>query len=238
MGRSSRQPRVLLAEDDPEVGEALERILGFEGYFVMRVSDGAAALEAAASGQADVIVLDTDLPFVDGIAVCRRLRNHGHRTPVLMLGARLETEDLVTALDAGADDCLGTPFEMEELLARLRSLLRRTAPDLESMLEAGPLRLDPPSRSVTVDGSEIDLTPREFSLLELMLREAGVVLTKTVLYDRVWGYDLGSGSRSLDVHIGNLRRKLEASGSGRLIQTVRGVGYVLRAPRSTDARSH
>ncbi len=226
---------VLIAEDDPEIRLALERILGYEGYRPISAGDGAAALEAVAAHQPDAIVLDVMMPFVDGLAVCRKLRADGNRVPVLMLTARHETSDKVAGLDAGADDYLAKPFEMEELLARLRALLRRAGTEgaeTESVFEAGPVVLDVARRLVTVAGETVEVTRTEFSILELLMRNADLVLDRSVMYERIWGYDFDGESRSLDVHVGYLRRKLEAAGSERLIETVRGVGFVLRTDAS------
>lgn len=222
-------PLVLVAEDDDEIRRALERILGFEGYRTVAVADGASALATVTERDPDVIVLDVMMPFVDGLAVCRRLREHGHRTPILMLTARHEVSDRVAGLDAGADDYMPKPFDLDELLARLRALLRRVADPDEEVLVVGPLRLDARRREVTSGGTTIELTRTEFSILELLMRNEGIVLERSTIYDRVWGYDFGSSSRSLDVHVGYLRRKLEADGGPRLVETVRGVGFVLRA---------
>jgi two-component system response regulator MprA len=225
---------VLIAEDDDEIRHALERILGFEGYRTLVATDGAAALSSVVEHGPDVIVLDVMMPYVDGLAVCRRLRERGNRTPILMLTARHEVSDRVAGLDAGADDYMPKPFDLEELLARLRALLRRVADPDEDVLAAGPLRLDVRRRALTSNGGAVDLTRTEFSILELLMRNDGIVLERSTIYDRVWGYDFGSSSRSLDVHVGYLRRKLEADGSPRLIETVRGVGFVLRSDnRST-----
>jgi two-component system response regulator MprA len=222
---------VLIAEDDDEIRNALERILRFEGYRTRVVRDGAAALSAVIDDVPDAILLDVMMPFVDGLSVCRRLREHGNRTPILMLTARHEVSDRVAGLDAGADDYLPKPFELEELLARLRALLRRGADPDHDLLITGPLRLDVRRRVLRSNGVPVELTRTEFSILELLMRNEGIVLERSTIYERVWGYDFGSSSRSLDVHIGYLRRKLEADGSRRLIDTVRGVGFVLR----TDA---
>jgi two-component system response regulator MprA len=225
---------VLIAEDDDEIRHALERILGFEGYRTLVATDGAAALSSVVEHGPDVIVLDVMMPYVDGLAVCRRLRERGNRTPILMLTARHEVSDRVVGLDAGADDYMPKPFDLEELLARLRALLRRVADPDEDVLAAGPLRLDVRRRALTSNGGAVDLTRTEFSILELLMRNDGIVLERSTIYDRVWGYDFGSSSRSLDVHVGYLRRKLGADGSPRLIETVRGVGFVLRSDnRST-----
>jgi len=225
-------PTVLIAEDDAEIRQALERILRFEGYATSTVNDGAAALEAITEDPPDVVVLDVMMPFVDGLDVCRRLRSRGDRTPVLMLTARHELSDRVEGLDAGADDYLAKPFELDELLARLRALLRRSADPDDEVLGVGPILLDVRRRLVTVDGSEVDLTRTEFAVLELFMRNHEIVLERSTIYERVWGYDFGSDSRSLDVHVGYLRRKLEAEGIDRMIETVRGVGFVLRSPRT------
>jgi two-component system response regulator MprA len=219
---------VLIAEDDDEIRNALERILRFEGYRTRVVRDGAAALSAVTDDVPDAILLDVMMPFVDGLSVCRRLREHGNRTPILMLTARHEVSDRVAGLDAGADDYLPKPFELEELLARLRALLRRGADPDDDLVIAGPLRLDVRRRVLRSNGVPVELTRTEFSILELLMRNEGIVLERSTIYERVWGYDFGSSSRSLDVHIGYLRRKLEADGSPRLIDTVRGVGFVLR----------
>ncbi len=225
---TGEDPTILIAEDDPEIRTALERILGFEGYRTLVASDGAEALAMVREHAPEAIVLDVMMPFVDGLDVTRRLRQSGDRTPILMLTARVELPDRVAGLDAGADDYLAKPFELDELLARLRALLRRQASDAGDVLNAGPLRLDVASRSVSVAGDGVELTRTEFSLLELLMRNEGVVLERDLIYDRIWGYDFGTSSRSLDVHIGYLRRKLEANGTPRLIETVRGVGFVLR----------
>jgi two-component system response regulator MprA len=219
---------ILIAEDDPEVRQALERILGFEGYVFVSVADGAAALDAVKSHHPALILLDVMMPFVDGLEVCRTLRSRGDRTPILMLTAREEVPDRVAGLDAGADDYVAKPFALDELLARIRALLRRNEPDTGDTFEAHGLGLDIGRRIASRDGREIDLTKTEFELLELLLRNDGLVLSRSTIYERVWGYDFGEDSKSLDVHISYLRRKLEEDGEPRLIQTVRGVGYVLR----------
>lgn len=219
---------VLVAEDDNEIRTALERILRYEGYNPVTVNDGAAALEAITEHVPDVIILDVMMPFVDGLTVCRRLRERGDRTPVLMLTARQEVSDRVAGLDAGADDYLPKPFDLEELLARLRALLRRVMSDTTEALSAGDLVLDPQRHEVRMAGDLIELTRTEFEILALLLRNVGIVLERGVMYERIWGYDFDGSSRSLDVHVGYLRRKLEASGADRMIETVRGVGFVLR----------
>ncbi|MCB1270182.1 MAG: response regulator transcription factor [Microthrixaceae bacterium] len=219
---------MLVAEDDPEIRQALDRILTYEGYEVITVNDGAAALEAVTQRRPDAILLDVMMPFVDGLGVCRRLRERGDRTPILMLTARDELGDRVAGLDAGADDYVTKPFELEELLARVRALLRRTGDEGGDVLVAGPFTMDVPRRLVTGPSGGIELTRTEFDILELLMRNAGIVLERSVMYDRIWGYDFGDSSRSLDVHVGYLRRKLEADGTPRMIETVRGVGFVLR----------
>lgn len=228
------EPLVLIAEDDDEIRHALERILRFEGYETVSAADGAAALSTVVERSPDVVVLDVMMPYLDGLAVCRRLRERGDRTPILMLTARHEVSDRVAGLDAGADDYMPKPFDLDELLARLRALLRRVADPDEDLLTAGPLRLDVRRRALTSNGTPVDLTRTEFSILELLMRNDGIVLERSTIYDRVWGYDFGSSSRSLDVHVGYLRRKLEADGSPRLIDTVRGVGFVLRSGNGSN----
>ena len=220
--------RILVAEDDAEIRQALERILSYEGYDVITANDGAAALEAIKDQQPTAILLDVMMPFVDGLGVCRRLRERGDRTPVLMLTARHEVSDRVAGLDAGADDYLTKPFDLDELLARVRALVRRADDGGADKLQAGAFTLDVPRRLVSGPAGEIDLTRTEFAILELLMRNKGIVLERSVMYDRIWGYDFGDSSRSLDVHIGYLRRKLEADGTPRIIETVRGVGFVLR----------
>lgn len=226
---TQRQHRLLVAEDDAEIREALERILTYEGYEVIAVNDGAAALEAVRDHEPDAILLDVMMPFVDGLDVCRKLRGRGDRTPILMLTARQELSDQVAGLDAGADDYVAKPFELEGLLARVRALLRRVGDAGVDRLTAGDFTLDVPRRQVTGPSGEVELTRTEFAILELLMRNQGIVLERSVMYDRIWGYDFGDSSRSLDVHVGYLRRKLEEDGSERIIETVRGVGFVLRA---------
>ncbi len=228
MNPSQPGHRILVAEDDGEIRQALDRILTYEGYEVITVNDGAAALEAIADHELSAILLDVMMPFVDGLGVCRRLRARGDRTPVLMLTARHEVSDRVAGLDAGADDYVTKPFDLEELLARVRALVRRADDHGGDQLGAGPFTLDVPRHLVSGPSGEIDLTRTEFAILELLMRNQGIVLERSVMYDRIWGYDFGDSSRSLDVHIGYLRRKLEADGSARVIETVRGVGFVLR----------
>ncbi len=225
----SQTPTVLVAEDDRRVRESLERALTFEGYEVHAVADGDEALGALLELEPDVIVLDVTMPHVDGLTTCRRIREKGLRTPVLMLTARHEVTDRVAGLDAGADDYLVKPFALDELLARLRALLRRATPD-DTVLHVGDLVLDPQRRRVTRGDSELQLTKTEFDLLALLMTNPGIVLTRDVIYERIWGYDFETSSKSLDVYIGYLRRKTEDGDRSRLIHTVRGVGYTLREP--------
>ncbi|QUX28585.1 response regulator transcription factor [Nocardiopsis akebiae] len=223
---------VLVADDDRAIRDSLERALQLEGYRVRTVPDGVQALAAVHADPVDLLVLDVMMPGVDGLGVARVLRAERDRTPILMLTARVETPHRVAGLDAGADDYLAKPFELEELLARLRALLRRAAPFPEEAAEQGPLRvgelsLDPASRRVWRGDREVELSKTEFDLLELLVRNAGIVLDHSTIYDRIWGYDFGPESKNLAVYISYLRRKLEDGGPP-LIQTVRGVGYTLR----------
>ena len=221
--------RILVVDDEPAVRESLRRALSLEGYDVDLAADGAEALDAVAgSADPDAILLDVLMPRVDGLEVARRLRAKGMRTPILMLTARDEVQDRVAGLDAGADDYVVKPFALEELLARVRALLRRTDAGSGDVLRYADLELDPRSREVRRGGELLELTRTEFSLLELFMLNPRQVLTRSVIFERVWGYDFGYGSNSLDVYIGYLRRKTEAGGRPRLIQTVRGVGYALR----------
>jgi two-component system response regulator MprA len=223
--------KVLVVDDEPAVRDALERALRSAGYLVTTAADGRAALDATASGQPDLVVLDVLMPVMDGFEMCRHLREVGDRTPVLMLTARDAVGDRVEGLDAGADDYLVKPFALEELLARIRALLRRTIPNAdERPLVFEDLRLDPVTREVTRGERSIELTRTEWLLLELFLLNARRVLTREVIFDRVWGYDFGPTSNALEVYVGYLRRKTEAEGEPRLIHTVRGVGYVLKEP--------
>ncbi|MFI2415850.1 response regulator transcription factor [Streptomyces sp. NPDC018947] len=267
---------VLLAEDDRAIRHALERALTLEGYRVTAVADGAEALAQAHRGRPDVLVLDVMMPGLDGLQVCRELRAEGDSTPILMLTALVETADRIAGLDAGADDYVVKPFDIEEVFARLRALLRRTdrtetdaagAPGSRTAgpaagttgaaagpgavtdgdapatagdaagrgeredgryLEAAGLRMDPRARRAWRGERELELTRTEFELLELLVRNAGIVLDHSTIYDRIWGYDFGPGSKNLAVYVGYLRRKLDQPGAPQLIQTVRGVGYVLR----------
>jgi two-component system response regulator MprA len=221
--------RILVVDDERAVRESLRRALELEGYEIELAEEGREALEKLESDrQPDAVVLDVLMPGMDGLEVCRTIRRAGNHVPVLMLTARTQVEDRVEGLDAGADDYLTKPFALEELLARLRALLRRTADGSGEVLRFADLELDPGTREVKRDGEPIELTRTEFSLLELFLLNPRQVLTRSVIFERVWGYDFGYGSNSLDVYIGYLRRKTEAGGKPRLIQTIRGVGYALR----------
>jgi two-component system response regulator MprA len=220
--------KVLVVDDEPAVRDALRRALTLEGYDVDLAEDGIEGVTAAATRGPDAIVLDVLMPGLDGLEVCRRIRESGDRTPILMLTARDEVRDRVAGLDAGADDYLVKPFALEELNARLRALVRRRAGGDAYVLRFGDLTLDTRTRDVTRTGRTIDLTRTEFSLLELFLLNPKQVLSRAQIFDRVWGYDFGPSSNALEVYIGYLRRKLEAGGEPRLIHTVRGVGYALR----------
>jgi len=221
--------RILVVDDEPAVRDSLRRALRLEGYEVELAGDGHEALERLEHDGVDAVVLDVSMPRLDGLEACRRLRNAGMSVPVLMLTARDEVADRVAGLDAGADDYVVKPFALEELLARLRALLRRAAPaGAGDELRFADLVLDPSTREVSRGGEPIELTRTEFSLLELFLLNPRQVLTRSLIFERVWGYDFGFGSNSLDVYIGYLRRKTEAGDRPRLIQTIRGVGYALR----------
>jgi two-component system response regulator MprA len=223
--------KILVVDDERAVRESLRRALELEGYEIELAADGEEALDRLEShSQPDALVLDLLMPGIDGLEVCRRLRRSGNTLPVLMLTARAEVENRVEGLDAGADDYVTKPFALEELLARLRAMLRRASPDGDEVLRFADLELDPGTREVKRDGDPIELTRTEFSLLELFLRNSRQVLTRSIIFERVWGYDFGFSSNSLDVYIGYLRRKTEAGGKPRLIHTVRGVGYALKEP--------
>ena len=220
--------RILVVDDDLAVCRSIDRALRLEGYEVLTVSSGGEALEAVAQRSPDALVLDRQLPEIDGLQVCRRIRDAGDDTPILMLTARLAIDDRVQGLDAGADDYLVKPFALEELLARLRALLRRRFEGEGGLLRSGELTLDLSSREAHRGDRAFPLTRIEFDLLELFLRHPRQVLTREVLLNRVWGFDFDSGTNSLAVYVGYLRRKTEAGGEPRCIHTVRGVGYVLR----------
>ena len=228
--------RVLVADDDRAVRESLVRALNLEGYVVSAASDGAKALEMIGVEQPDALVLDVMMPTIDGLTVCRVLRSEKNRLPILMLTARTETSDRVLGLDAGADDYLPKPFALEELLARLRALLRRTNPSIDESASADlvldDLRIDVAARRVFRGTTEVDLSKTEFDLLELLVRNSGIVLDHSTIYDRIWGYDFGPESKNLAVYIGYIRRKVDLDGHARLIHTVRGVGYTARVSPS------
>ena len=229
---NERRGRILVVDDDRAVRESLVRALGLEGYEVTAANDGAKALDLLRSDTPDVLVLDVMMPVVDGLTVCRVLRSEKNRVPVLMLTARTETSDRVAGLDAGADDYLPKPFALEELLARVRALIRRSRPDADEapaeMLVLDTLRIDPAARRVWRGSVEIELSKTEFELLELLVRNSGIVLDHSTIYERIWGYDFGPESKNLAVYIGYIRRKVDLDGEKRLIQTVRGIGYSAR----------
>ncbi|MGE0881217.1 MAG: response regulator transcription factor [Acidimicrobiia bacterium] len=228
---NSGAPLVLIAEDDRATREALTRALELEGYRVHATRDGEEALNAIETAAPDVILLDLMMPNIDGLTVCRRLRGRDDRTPILMLTARTETSDRVSGLDAGADDYLPKPFVLDELLARLRALLRRVRTDEAShQLQVADLVIDPAGRRAWRADRPLELTKTEFDLLELLVRNAGIVLDQSTIYERIWSYDFGPDSKNLAVYVGYLRRKTEAENEPRLLHTVRGVGYVVRAP--------
>jgi len=222
---------LVIAEDDRAVRESVTRALELEGYTVTAVTDGVSALEAASGSGVDLLLLDLGMPNMDGLTVCRRLRSAGSRIPILVLTARTEVSDRVSGLDAGADDYLPKPFSLDELLARLRSLLRRSTfddADAPVTIKVEDLVIDEAARRAWRGERELELTKTEFDLLELLARNSGVVLSHSAIYDQIWGYDFGPDSKALAVYIGYLRRKTEDGGEPRIIQTVRGVGYTLR----------
>ncbi len=221
--------KIMVVDDERAVREALRRALELEGYEVELAEDGRQALARLDEDEPDAVVLDVLMPGPDGLEVCRLLRMSGSRVPVLVLTARDEVENRVAGLDAGADDYVTKPFALEELLARLRALLRRTSPGEGEVLRFADLELNPVTREVRRAGEPVELTRTEFSLLELFLLNPRQVLTRSTIFERVWGYDFGFASNSLDVYIGYLRRKTEAGDRPRLIHTVRGVGYALRS---------
>ncbi|MFJ7206731.1 response regulator transcription factor [Streptomyces sp. NPDC098789] len=242
MNPAESEARVLVVDDEPAVREALRRSLAFEGYGTETAVDGLDALEKAAGYAPDLIVLDIQMPRMDGLTAARRLRAAGSVTPILMLTARDTVGDRVTGLDAGADDYLVKPFELDELFARVRALLRRSAYASpadpsgagEDVLTFGDLRMDLATREVTRAGRAVELTRTEFTLLEMFLAHPRQVLTREQILKAVWGFDFEPSSNSLDVYVMYLRRKTEAGGEPRLVHTVRGVGYVLRAAGAGD----
>ncbi|MDQ6909348.1 MAG: response regulator transcription factor [Actinomycetota bacterium] len=220
--------RILVVDDEPAVRSSLQRALVQAGYEVALASDGRDALAAIGDDGADAVVLDVMMPGLDGIEVTRTLRRMGDQTPLLLLTARQGVSDRVAGLDAGADDYLTKPFVLEELLARVRALLRRSVTEAQTELQVEDLSIDLDAHRATRGGRPLDLTRTEFSLLELFMRNPGRVLSRSHIYEQVWGYDFGPSSNSLDVYVGYLRRKTEAASEPRLVQTVRGVGFVLR----------
>lgn len=227
--RQRQSGRILIADDDRAIRESLDRALSLEGYETVAVADGSAALDELRRQPVDLVVLDLMMPNVDGITVCRVLRSEHDETPILMLTARTQTSDRVEGLDAGADDYLPKPFALEELLARIRALLRRhTREDGQSLLSIDNLMIDTAARSVRRGERDIDLSKTEFDLLELLVRNQGIVLDHSTIYERIWGYDFGPDSKNLAVYIGYIRRKVDTEDEERLIHTVRGVGYSVR----------
>jgi two-component system, OmpR family, response regulator MprA len=223
---------LLVVDDDAAVREALALVLGLDGFDVTAVENGRNAMRSLSADCPDAVILDVLMPGVDGLEVCRRIRAAGDRTPILMLTARAEVTDRVAGLEAGADDYLVKPFAREELIARLRALLRRTGwQDDDEILRFEDLELDPRAHEARRGSRLLELTRTEFLLLELLISHPRQVLTRATIFDRVWGYDFGPASNSLEVYIGYLRRKTEAEGESRLLHTVRGVGYVLRSSR-------
>jgi len=227
MAEYERSPRVLVVEDDEAIAQILQRSLRIEGYDVKIAEDGISALEEAHAFLPDLVVLDLGLPKLDGIEVAKRLRESDD-VPILVLTARDAVEARVEGLDSGADDYLVKPFERQELLARLRALLRRRPPRGQAALVVADLRLNPDTHEVTRGGRRIDLTQREFELLEYLMRNERIVISRQRLLDEVWGYDPFSMTNTIEVFVSNLRRKLEADGEPRLLHTIRGAGYVLR----------
>jgi two-component system response regulator MprA len=227
MGHMSARPRVLVVEDDTDIAGVLRRSLDKEGYDVRVAGDGESALNEAGVFEPDAVVLDLGLPKLDGVEVCRRLRTEGD-VPILILTARDALDARVEGLDSGADDYLVKPFEREELLARIRALLRRRPPRGSASLVVGDLRLNPATREADRGGRELELTAREFELLEHLMRNERIVVSRQSLLDEVWGYHPFAETNTVDVFISNLRRKLELGGEPRVLHTIRGAGYVLR----------
>jgi len=220
---------VVVAEDDPSVRTAVERVLDLEGYQVQTANDGDSALELIVSSKPHAVVMDVMMPFIDGLTVTRELRQRGNRTPVLLLTARHEVGDRVAGLDAGADDYLVKPFAVDELLARVRALLRRyESPTSAAVMSISDLTMDVNKREVKRGGKVLDLTKTEFDLLHILLEQKDIVLSREYLYEHIWGFSFETNSKSLDVYIGYLRHKLDDSGDEKLLHTVRGVGYVMR----------
>jgi two-component system response regulator MprA len=221
---------VLVAEDDAAVRSAVVRVLELDGYRVQAVKDGRAALDALIDATPDAAVLDVMMPFVDGFTVCREIRHRGNRVPILLLTAKVEVDDRVAGLDAGADDYLVKPFAIAELSARVRALLRRNAvPESGADVTVGSISLNRDTRNVERNGRRIELTKTEFNLLELLADQAGLVVSRETIYENVWGYNFETNSKSLDVYVGYLRRKLSVNDEPDPIRTVRGVGYCLES---------
>lgn len=222
--------KVLIAEDDSSVRKAVQRVLELENYEVTAVNDGQAALEALSKTQFDLAVLDVMMPFADGLTVCREARHRGNATPILLLTARVEVGDRVAGLDAGADDYLVKPFVVDELLARCRALMRRhSSSSSNTTLTVADLTLNSLTREVHRGSRQLALTKTEFDLLELLMQQPGTVISRDSIYEIIWGYNFETGSKSLDVYIGYLRRKTEEGGESRVVYTVRGVGYTVKA---------
>ncbi|MEY4068073.1 MAG: hypothetical protein RLZZ332_409 [Actinomycetota bacterium] len=222
--------RVLVAEDDAAVRSAVVRVLELDGYRVQAVKDGRAALDALIDTTPDAAVLDVMMPFIDGFTICREIRHRRNRVPILLLTAKVEVDDRVAGLDAGADDYLVKPFAIGELSARVRALLRRNSvPESETILTVGSISLNRDTRNVTRNGRHIELTKTEFNLLELLTEQAGLVVSRETIYENVWGYNFETNSKSLEVYIGYLRRKLSVNDEPDPIRTVRGIGYCLES---------
>lgn len=222
--------RVLVAEDDAAVRSAVVRVLELDGYRVQAVKDGRAALDALIDTTPDAAVLDVMMPFVDGFTICREIRHRRNRVPILLLTAKVEVDDRVAGLDAGADDYLVKPFAIAELSARVRALLRRNSvPESETILTVGSISLNRDTRSVARNDRHIELTKTEFNLLELLTEQAGIVVSRETIYENVWGYNFETNSKSLEVYIGYLRRKLSVNDEPDPIRTVRGIGYCLES---------
>lgn len=227
---SDRDARILVVEDDPAVRQALDRALSYEGYEIATATDGAVALSELRASAFDLVILDVMMPHLDGIETCRRIRAAGDTVPILMLTAKAAIGDRVDGLDAGADDYVTKPFALDELLARIRALIRRAVGDVADVIGFEDLVIDPGARIARRGGRDLGLTKTEFDLLLLLARSPGIVIDRDTIYEEIWGIDFLTTSNSLDVYIGYLRRKTEADGEPRVIHTVRGVGYVLRSP--------
>jgi two-component system, OmpR family, response regulator MprA len=225
---TTSEATILIAEDDAAIRDAVERALVFEGFAVVTANDGATALEKLRTNPIDLILLDVLMPHLDGLETCRLIRSRGIATPVLMLTARHEVSDRVAGLDAGADDYVVKPFALEELLARIRALLRRSTGATTDILSVGDLTMNSAARTVSRGEQDISLTKTEFDLLALLVKNAGIVIPRARIYEEIWGYDFDTSSNPLEVYVGYIRRKTEEGGLPRVVQTVRGVGYVAR----------